>query len=286
LIDNAHVTPGTEGAISIKENTTTLLSAMALKNAYVMQGGLGESEHLFNGLHEGMQSSRPALFNLFSAESEKHFILSNKWPKLSALASLSRAVPSIKYKPESGEYFGSSVDLSGNPSADQQWHSESVRHDVGGDEQTLEYQVTWADWAYTQRAWKTHFKELKETAGIPVSKYLAMDEGSRNGQIPVIERVKDGVLIHYGLSDDVVVASEMIAEVWNTWREMAGVITEFPQNLKEKVTAELSIKYEQDLEQTKADFEKQLQEQERNQNEAIRVKLRNKLAALSQQAKN
>ncbi len=286
IVDNALVPPGADPATCIAQSTTTVLSAMALKNAYVLQGSMGNPAHLFNGLLEGMQCQRPALFCLFAPDHEKHFIASDAWPKLAPLALNTRAFPALQFDPadESG-FFCSAIHLEANPTADAPWHIEQLTYTNGEEEQTLEYAITWADWANTLIEWKEHFNPFKEGDGtpLPVADYITLDESARNGNVPVIIREKEGALLRYAVSRQVVAATEAALAAWNMFREIAGTLTQFPDKLRKLVEKELSEKHGEELAQAKADFEKQLKEQEQVQVEAIRQKLKDKLLTLAKQ---
>ncbi len=287
LIDDAKLMPGLEGVNKIREKTAFITSVMTLKNAFVMQGSAGDSSHVFNGLHKGMLSSKPALFVLYASDINGHSTALDSWTSLPWLASASRTVPLIKYDPgKESTYFGTAIDLSDNPSADQLWHSENIIYSENNDEKEINYKVTWADWAYSQVAWKDHFEECSDDRVIRLSEFISLDHTDREGKTPVIIRVKEGGLVNYKVSDEVILTTEVIAVGWQNWREMAGMITEFPKKLKTQVTKELSSEYEEKVLKLKAEFEDKLKGQEHNQNEIMRARLREKLSALSSKSKN
>jgi pyruvate-ferredoxin/flavodoxin oxidoreductase len=250
---------------------------------------MGNPSHLFNGILEGMESPEPSLFSIFAPEHKKHFIVNDAWPKLAGLALNSRAFPSLRFNPkEESKFLSSAIHLGANPDANENWYSETLTYSEGEEEHSFNYAITWADWAYTIREWKSHFSDYKKENGaaLPVSDYIALDEDARNGNVPVIIRAKEGNLERYAISKQAVTACEVMLTAWNTWRELAGTLSEFPEKLKKKVTAELSLKFGADLEKAKDDFENRLKDQERTQVEAIRQKLKEKLVALAKQGEN
>ena len=264
--------------------TESVLTAVVQKNAYVMQGSLGSSSNMFDGLHEGLHSSKPALFCLHTSNAGLHHGY-GAFKQLSALALSSRAFPFIKYKPKS-DFFGSSIDLESNPSPNEAWHSEKLPYVLDEESKELDYRVTWADWAFSMKVSGKHFEKYEGSDGVQVAEYLELEESGRKGKTPVVIRIQNKDIRMYSVSEHIISICEKCADNWNTWRELAGMITEFPKKLKQQVSAELSEKYEREMQQLKTDYESQLHEQAQVQQEEIRLKIRSKLVELSKQRKN
>jgi pyruvate/2-oxoacid:ferredoxin oxidoreductase alpha subunit/ferredoxin len=286
LVNNAYINPESDLSISTIKNTTTILSAMALKNAFVLQGSMGNPSDLYNGIFTGMTNAKPALFNIFAPDQNKHKLKGTEWSGLANMALNSRAFPSLRFNPEKEQNFlGSSLNLDANPEIDKNWHTESIPYLDGDEEKTIDYVITWADWAYTLKSWESQFSEYKEEDGaaLPMAEYIALEKEAREGKVPIIIRSKDKLLKKYKVSQKVVTASESILMVWNTWLELAGMLSEFPEELRKQVESELSKQYENDLTKAREEFNVQLKEQEKVQVESIRKKLKDKLVALSKQ---
>jgi len=287
MIDDASFSPRKEDLNKIREKTSLITTAITLKNAFVFQGAIGAPNHLFNGLHKGMLSSKPALFSLYSNENNSHQENSDYWNNLSSLAFSSRAMPLIKYDPSIESMFMCSCfDLNSNPSPHKLWHSEKIVYTNNDEEKEIEYTITWADWAFELLEWKEHFQQCDNNEGISVSEYISLDKKNRLNKEPVIIRSKAGSLIYYKVSEKVIVATEMASVVWETWRELAGTITEFPDKLMASVRSDLSIEYKEKIDKIKSEYEHKLLEQERNQVDNMRVILREKLTLLSTKIKN
>ena len=113
-----------------------------------------------------------------------------------------------------------------------------------------------------------------------------MDEKTRKGQVPVIVRADESGLKYYAVSDHVIEMSKAILSNWNMLQELAGTLIEFPLKLRAEVNKELSKKFEIEVAELKKTHEEQLKEQEASQTEILRLRLKEKLIALTVMAKN
>jgi pyruvate/2-oxoacid:ferredoxin oxidoreductase alpha subunit/ferredoxin len=296
---NPITSPNRAPVVNLMQTTAGLFSSIALKNAFVYQGGMGNVNHLFNGLMDGLDKTYPALFNLYALKFEKHGITNINWLPYASLALNSRAFPSIYFDPqEKNSFLNGTINLNGNKSTKQDWVQEKVElahnNETAEDIETINYKITWADWAYTQTAWKTEFTLVKpdsvlgdrKESNVLIPEYIQLEAKGRKGKLPVIMRSNQGKLKYYTVSEKVVRMTETILYNWRTWQELAGLLTEFPSKLKAEVTKELSKKYEQETAELKNNYEQQLKEKEEAQTEILRQQLKEKLVALSNMAKN
>jgi len=277
--------PNHRPVASLNQTMSGMISSIALKNAFVYQGGMGNVDHLFKGLMDGLDKTSPALFNLYATKIEKHGVTSIDWSPYASLALNSRAFPSISFDPtESANFFGANINLDGNRNYSENWVKEQV---ALSEEETLGYYITWADWAYTQTNWDDEFTHIKEDdSNLAIVDYIQLDAKSRRGKIPIIMRNHESGLKYFSVSNKVVEMTEAVLANWNTLQELAGVIAEIPTHLKEELIKEMNAKHEEEIAALKKDYEQQLQEKEDNQTEILRQQLKNKLVALSNMAKN
>lgn len=284
LFDNV-ASPSHSPITSFTQTTSGMFSSMALRSAFVFQGGMGNTNHLFEGLLTGLDKTYPALFNLYATKFDKHGVTNINWLPYASLATNSRAFPSISFSPEDeNNFLNGAISLEGNRDLKEDWVTEEV---TIAEEETNQYKISWADWAYTQSDWQVEFKLVNaDEANILVPEYLLLDSKARAGKVPVIMRAYEDGLKYYSVSRKVVEMCEAVLINWQTLQELARVVAQIPAKLKDVLTQEISNKYEVEIAELKKDYEKQLQEIEANQTEKLRRQLKQKLVALSQMAKN
>jgi pyruvate/2-oxoacid:ferredoxin oxidoreductase alpha subunit/ferredoxin len=284
LLDHI-ASPQQSPVAALAQTNSGLFSAIGLKNAFVFQGGMGNINHLFDGLMEGIDRFYPALFNLYATKFEKHNVANIDSTPYASLALNSRAFPSLRYDPgEKNDFLNGAIKLDGNKKADQDWVEETI---AISDEETINYKISWADWAYTQSDWKKQFTVIdKNPSNVLVPDYISFDENTRAGKTPIIMRGDQQGLKYYAVSAKVIEMCEAVLSNWHTLQELAGLLTEFPSKLKEEVSQEFRKKYEEDAAALKTKYEQQLKEQKTAQTEILRQQLKEKLIALSRMAKN
>jgi pyruvate-ferredoxin/flavodoxin oxidoreductase len=284
LFDNV-ASPNHSPITSLTQTTSGMFSSMALRSAFVFQGGMGNTDHLFNGLLTGLDKTYPALFNLYATKFDKHGVTNINWLPYASLATNSRAFPSISFSPEDeNNFLNGAISLDGNRDLKEDWVTEEV---AISEEETSQYRISWADWAYTQSDWQVEFKHVEANDDNKlVAEYLLLDKKERNSKVPVIMRAHEDGLKHYSVSQKVVEMSEAVLINWQTLQELSRVVAKIPAKLKEELAQEISHKYEEEITELKKNYEQQLQEKEASQTEKLRQQLKEKLIALSQMAKN
>jgi len=268
---------------ALSQTNSGIFSSIALKNTFVFQGGIGNTDHLIDGLMEGLNKPYPALFNLYATKYEKHGAANSDWSPYAALALNSRAFPCLTYDPKEGSGFlNGAILLDGNKQSKQNWVEEEValsEHDP------INYTITWADWAFTQTDWKKEFVQMPDgTACTLLPEYLQLTMTARKNQVPAILRAGEKGVTYYSASDKVVEMTEAVLSNWKTLQELAGLLTEFPVKLREQVTKELLERFETEAAELKSKYEQQLKEQQTVQTEQLRQQLKEKLVALSRMA--
>ena len=284
LFDNV-ASPNHSPITSLTQTTSGMFSSMALRSAFVFQGGMGNTDHLFEGLLKGLDKTYPALFNLYATKFEKHSVTNINWLPYAALATNSRAFPSISFSPEDeNNFLNGAISLEGNRDLKEDWVTEEV---ILSREETSQYKISWADWAYTQSDWQGEFKLVETTdVNISVPEYISLDTKARNSKIPVIMRAHEDGLKYYSVSKKVIEMCEAVLVNWQTLQELSRVVAKIPAKLKEELAQEISNKYDAEIAELKKNYEQQLQDKEAAQTEKLRQQLKEKLVALSQMAKN
>jgi pyruvate/2-oxoacid:ferredoxin oxidoreductase alpha subunit/Pyruvate/2-oxoacid:ferredoxin oxidoreductase delta subunit len=260
-----------------------MISSIALKNAFVFQGGIGNKDHLVDGLLEGLDKTYPALFNLYANKYEKHGVVNIDWTPYASLAVNSRTFPCLSYDPQgSNNFLRGAIRLEGNEQKKVDWVEEEMSI-LNSD--PVKYNITWADWAFVQNEWNNEFAPLPDgSACVLMHEYLLLDNNARKNKLPAIMRAGENGIKYYSVSQKVVEMTEAVLSHWKTLQELAGVITEFPEKLREEITKTLHEQYERDVDELKKNYTVKIQEQEAIQTEQLRQQLKEKLVALSRMA--
>ncbi|MCB0518993.1 MAG: 4Fe-4S binding protein [Lewinellaceae bacterium] len=283
VLNDGQLSSHGDAAVNFSKNNTLLLSAMALRKAFVFQGVMDGGRVLFNNLLKGLQRPGPAFFHLLAPDHGQHRSLD--WTALPKLALETRAFPFFRFDPAAmGDFLSTQTSLEGNPSADENWHIAELNFTEGEVEKSQSYTLTLADWLFTQVNWAPHFRPALEDEPnlLPVTELLKLEPSAREGKVAVIFSLgENGELQRWVASRQVVEAAQAAENQWHTLREIAGTLTPYPEKLWKEAEAELTKKYEAKLADVRADYESQLAEKETAVMADVKVKLREKLLALS-----
>ncbi|WP_199399746.1 4Fe-4S domain-containing protein, partial [endosymbiont of Ridgeia piscesae] len=204
------------------------LIGVAHRTSYVLQGSLSNITHLIEGYIDGLNSRRPALFNIYAVCQPEHGVADDATARQSKLAVESRAYPLMKFDPDAGETLEECIDLEGNPALEGDWPSYTLDYvDEHGKEAKLELPMTFADFAATEGRFRKHFRKAPpETWGdemIPFHEFLDMDDDEREGNYPYIWGV-DGKnrLMRILCSAEIVKSAEERRQFWHQLKSIAG----------------------------------------------------------------
>ncbi len=107
---------------------------MAHRTSFVTQGSLANTTHLLESFIDGLNSRRPALFNVYAVCPPEHGVGDNSAVAQSKMAVESRAFPLFRYNPDLGVTFSECVTLEGNPALDADWPTYKLDYvDESGD---------------------------------------------------------------------------------------------------------------------------------------------------------
>jgi pyruvate-ferredoxin/flavodoxin oxidoreductase len=187
------------------------LIAMAHRTTYVMQGSIAHASHMIEGFIEGLQSRRPALFNLYTSCQPEHGIGDDAGYHQAKLAVESRAYPLFRYNPDRGVTPQECFDLDGNPALYDTWPSYDLAYREGGREKTLALPLSFADFAMTEGRFRKHFRQAPPDSWhegmLPLVDYLELDDDEREGRVPFIWTVDGKQRLSRLLMDQTMVAS-------------------------------------------------------------------------------
>lgn len=204
------------------------LIGMAHRTTYVLQSAISNVTHLLEGYIDGLNSRRPALFNIYAVCQPEHGVGDDASEQQSKLAVESRAYPLMKFDPDAGETFRECLDLEGNPALEDDWPMYQLPYvDEQGREGKLEVPMTFADFAVTEGRFRKHFKkappETWKDDMIALHEFLDMDEDEREGRFPYIWAV-DGKnrLMRILCSQEIVDSCEERRQFWRQLKDIAG----------------------------------------------------------------
>ena len=226
------------------------LIGMAHRTSYVMQGTIAHVNHLLESYIDGLNSRRPALFNIYAVCPPEHGVGDDKSVDQSKLAVESRAYPLFRFDPDAGITFHETVSLEGNPSLDTDWPSYSLKYnDESGNEQSMNLPLTFADFAATEARFLKQFKKAPpETWNdnmVMLADFLHLDADEREGKFPFIWAVDaKNRLMRLLVTEDLVRSTEERLHFWRQLRNIAGLDVQPSDAVEvaERVRAELLAK--------------------------------------------
>ncbi|MFQ5335723.1 MAG: hypothetical protein ACE5DN_06580, partial [Flavobacteriales bacterium] len=262
-----------------------VLNCISMNRVFILQSAMHTPEHLSEGLLQAIQHRGSALLHLYLPD----FIEDASWVEQSRQALLARLFPLMKYDPERNcNTIASRIDLSANPSPD-----DSVRIALDyledGEEKQLLYAVTAADLAFRLPALFSKFRKWNDEDGDAcyVCDYLKLKPDDRSKRVPVIAVVdSDRSLLKYIVPQQVIAKTESVMLAWEILRDLAGMLAEFPEKVKATIEKELNEQHDRVVKEIEKSFEEKLAQKEREQLEAMRVRIKEKLLALSGREKD
>ncbi|MDH5632167.1 MAG: 2-oxoacid:acceptor oxidoreductase family protein [Gammaproteobacteria bacterium] len=205
------------------------LIAMAHRTTYVLQSSMSHMTHLLEGFIEGLNSRRPALFNLYSVCQPEHGVADDATDMQSRLAVESRAYPLFKFDPDLATNFRDCIDIDGNPAMDDDWPTVKIEYvDNDGNAQSMDVPLTFADFAATEGRFRKHFKKATaETWGdemVPLHEFLDLDADEREGRYPYIWAVDEkNHLVRMLMTEELARSAEERRQFWRQLKSLAGL---------------------------------------------------------------
>lgn len=239
------------------------LIALAHRGTYVLQSSQASASHLIAGVIRGLNSRRPAVFNIYTPCPVEHGLPDEWAPHAAKLALESRAFPYLVFDPDAGETFADCLSLDGNPALDQSWPAYTLEYvDDAGESRTMELPLTIADWAATEARFKKHFKPLRAEEAddaLPFHEYLELSPAEREGRVPFIWTLgKDKRLARLRVSEHIVKLAADRLLLWAQLRELAGVRA--APAVRDAIAAELEAEFDARAQALRAEYEARLAE--------------------------
>lgn len=205
------------------------LIAMAHRTAYVAQSTIGHVNHLLECYIDGLNSRRPALFNIYAVCPPEHGVGDDRSVEQSKLAVEGRAYPLFSFNPDKGITFSECVSLEGNPALEADWPTYKLGYqDADGKEQSMEVPMTFADFAATEARFSKQFKKAPpETWNdnmLHVAEFLQLDKDEREGKFPFIWAVdQKNRLNRLIMTEDLARSCEERLNYWKQLKDVAGI---------------------------------------------------------------
>ncbi|MDO9602286.1 MAG: 2-oxoacid:acceptor oxidoreductase family protein, partial [Rhodocyclaceae bacterium] len=226
------------------------LIGMAHRTSYVMSGTIAHTNHLLESYIDGLNSRRPALFNIYAVCPPEHGVGDDRSVDQSKLAVESRAYPLFRFDPDAGTTFSECVSLEGNPALDNDWPTYTLKYaDDSGAEKSMTLPMTFADFAATEARFLKQFKkappETWNANMVMLADFLELDADAREGKFPYIWGVDTkNRLMRLLVTEDMVRASAERLQFWRQLRGIAGLDVQ-PSDaaeIAERVRADLLAK--------------------------------------------
>lgn len=200
---------------------------IAHRTSYVLQSTIAHSNHLLEGFIHGLNSRRPALFNIFASCQPEHGIGDDQSTQQAKLAVESRAYPLFRYDPDRGAKLSDALDLDGNPTMDETWPIYDLKYHDGEHEKVMQLPMTFADFAITEVRFRKHFRVAPQDtwndAMIPLAEYLELSQEDRNGRYPYIWSIdRRNHLTRLIVANPMVKACEDRRDFWTLLKDVAG----------------------------------------------------------------
>ncbi|MDT8368545.1 MAG: 2-oxoacid:acceptor oxidoreductase family protein [Longimicrobiales bacterium] len=234
--------------------------AMAHRGVFVHQSSQALASHLMQGVVKGLNSRRPAIFNIYTPCPVEHGLPDEWAPEAARLALESRAFPFLTWDPDGGRDVADCLTLDGNPAIEETWPVYTLTFlDEEGAEQTEELPLTTADWAFTETRFRKHFRVLDrdawdDDAQVLFHEFVMMSPEERDGRSPFIWALeKDKRRSRVAVSKEIVFLAEERLSFWHQLRELAGL--DVPDEVRERMDAEAGARFEARVAELQAEYE-------------------------------
>ena len=205
------------------------LIGMAHRTSFVLQSSISNMTHLIEGFIDGLNSRRPALFNIYAVCQPEHGVADDASELQSKLAVESRAYPLFRFDPDAGETLQDCSTLEGNPSIDTDWPTYTLEYtDEKGKTASMKVPMTFADFALTEGRFRKSFRKAPpETWNdnmVQLHEFLDMDADAREGMFPYIWAVDSkNRLMRVLVAEELVKSTEERRRFWHQLKSLTGV---------------------------------------------------------------
>ncbi len=225
------------------------LIGAAHRTAFVHQSNVSNYTHMIEGFIDGINSRRPALFNVYTVCQPEHAVGDNATFARSKMALESRAYPILRFDPDAGDTWEDCLILDGNPDMDTDWPMYTLEYqDEDGNAQKMEVPMTFADFAVGEGRFRKHFRvaprDTWNDSMVPIAEFVDMPEDEREGLFPYVWAVnKKNRLLRVLVAQELVRSTEERRHFWRTLKALAGLEKKVdPNQIAQQVRAETAQK--------------------------------------------
>ena len=225
------------------------LIGAAHRTAFIHQSNLSNYTHMIEGFIDGINTRRPALFNVYTVCQPEHGVGDDASFARSKMALESRAYPVLRFDPDAGESWEECLDLEGNPAIDDDWPVYSLEYqDEDGNAQKMDVPMTFADFAVGEGRFRKHFRVAPQDTWnenmVPLTEFIDKPEDEREGLFPYVWAVNNkNRLIRALVSAELVESTEERRGFWRTLKALAGLVKKVdPDQIAQQVRAETAQK--------------------------------------------
>jgi pyruvate-ferredoxin/flavodoxin oxidoreductase len=230
------------------------LIGAAHRSAFVFQGNTSNYTHLIEGFIDGLNSRRPALFNVYAVCQPEHGVPDDGSVYRSKMALESRAYPLFRFDPDAGNDWTECISLEGNPDLDADWPTYTLHYqEEDGTKQKLELPMTFADFAVAEARFRKHFRVAPQDTWndnmVLLADFIELSEEDREGKFPFIWTLdKKNRLSRVLVAEPIVKSTEERIDYWRTLKGLAGLTKKVdPEAIANAVRAETAQKLAQGL---------------------------------------
>jgi len=205
------------------------LIGIAHRTSFVLQASVANVGHLLEGYIDGLNSRRPALFNIYAVCQPEHGVADDSTARQSKLALESRAYPLMRFDPDAGETIEECLSLEGNPALDSDWPEYEIPYlDEKGARRTQPAPLTFADFAMTEGRFRKHFRKAPPDTWnenmVPLAEFLDLEVDDREGKFPYIWGVDaKNRLMRVLVAEELVRSTDERRRFWRQLRSLAGL---------------------------------------------------------------
>ncbi|MEJ2144542.1 MAG: 4Fe-4S binding protein [Acidobacteriota bacterium] len=244
------------------ENPEPALLGLGLKRAFVLSGSLGYARHLADGLEKAMGQPGPALVHIHVPIPQEQGFEPIETLDRAKLAVQARVQPLLTYDPRAEGVFGLRLSLEGNPALESEW--------AGSDP---------VQWAFGEGRFSSLFSLVSNgERTVPWEEYLRMDETERQNSIPAMT---DSSGKTWKIDQRLASFAERRLEVWNTLREMSGVVSPFIERIRTEAEQTAEAENQKKFESMKSTYESEIEHVRQEGDRRMAEQLRQRLLTLA-----
>jgi len=221
--------PAWPGKEEIRKEIT--LIGMAHRTTYTVTSAISNYTHLIESYIDGLNSRRPAMWNVYAPCQPEHAIADDVSELQSKLAVESRAYPLAVFNPDAGETWQECLSLDGNPAIGQDWPTYKLDYeDESGNKNSMELPMTFADFALTEGRFRKSFRVAPRDTWnenmVPIAEFIEMSAEDREDMFPYIWAVdKQNHLKRVICAEEMVKSVEERRSHWRVMEGIAGVLS-------------------------------------------------------------